>query len=250
MKKATLIITSESIPDYKEKIVLGVIETGYPIIRITKQIIGKVKQRVIGYVKEGTYIDINLYEAILTDSKTNKIWMEFGVTRDAFAVLKENSNDQYVILTNVAFEPKDEKKNHYTAKQMRAYPYKPVVNDTPALKLTQYNSEVMHAHPNKDAVKLGYRDKEDIAKGVMIHVGGIYKNEVSNDYVVAASEGCFGIVNKDNSTKNPSDELTIKIMKKVKELSDNSDEEKGHIRVIIEKRKDNEIPNKIKHSYN
>lgn len=74
MKKATLIITSESIPDYKEKIVLGVIETGYPIIRITKQIIGKVKQRVIGYVKEGTYIDINLYEAILTDSKTNKIW--------------------------------------------------------------------------------------------------------------------------------------------------------------------------------
>ena len=55
---------------------------------------------------------------------------------------------------------------------------------------------------------------------------------------------------KDNSTKNPSDELTIKIMKKVKELSDNSDEEKGHIRVIIEKRKDNEIPNKIKHSYN
>ena len=39
-------------------------------------------------------------------------------------------------------------------------------------------------------------------------------------------------------------------MKKVKELSDNSDEEKGHIRVIIEKRKDNEIPNKIKHSYN
>ncbi len=58
------------------------------------------------------------------------------------------------------------------------------------------------------------------------------------------------IVNKDNSTKNPSDELTIKIMKKVKELSDNSDEEKAHIRVIIEKRKDNEIPNKIKHSYN
>ena len=224
-------------------------KNGYPIIRITKQIIGKAKQRVIGYVKNNTYVNINIYKAILTDSKTNKIWIEFGVTRDAFAVLEENSYDKYVILTNFAFEPKDKDINHYTAKFMEAYPYKPIKNDTPALKLTQKGSEVMFASANKEAVSLGYRNKEDVAKGVMIHVGGIYKNENFNDYVIAASEGCFGIVNNNNSLKNPSDKLTIEVMKKIKELSNNSIEDKGHIRIIIEKRDDNEIPNKIKHNY-
>lgn len=224
-------------------------ETGYPIIKITKQIIGKTKQRVIGYVRNNTYVDINIYKAILTDSKTNKIWIEFGVTRDAFAVLEENSYDKYVILTNFAFEPKDKNVNHYAAKFMEAYPYKPVKNDTPALKLTQNGSEVMYASANKDAVSLGYRDREDVAKGVMIHVGGFYKNENFNDFVIAASEGCFGIVNDSNSKENPADKLTMQVMEKVKKLSDNSIERKGHIRIIIEKRENNEIPNKIKYNY-
>lgn len=254
MKRGTITVYQTDNPNnsftFKAPLfVEGIKKTGYPIIRITKQIIGKAKQRVIGYVKNNTYVDIDIYKTTLTDSKTNEIWMEFGVTRDAFAVLKENSYDKYVILTNFAFEPKDKDINHYAAKFMEAYPYKPIKNDTPALKLIQKGSEVIHASSNKDAISLGYRSKEDVAKGVMIHVGGVYKNENFEDYVIAASEGCFGIVNNNNSSKNPSDELTIKIMGKIRELSNNSVEQKGHIRVIIEKREGNEIPNKIKHYY-
>ncbi len=227
------------------------IEQGYPIIRITKQKVGKAKQRIIGWTYGTEYTTVDTYRATLTDSKNpSKIIKSFEVTRDAFAIKKSDSSPKKSILSNFAYEPKDEKINHYTGKFMPAYPYKPTKNDTPAVKLTQKGSEEMFAEANQDAVDLGYRIKKDVTRGIMIHVGGVYDNE-SKGIATGASEGCFGIINKGNSATNTSDSLVKEIMKKVKEMADNSTdttEKKGHIRIIIEKRMKHEIPNKISYT--
>jgi len=91
--------------------------------------------------------------------------MEFSVTRDAWTVEQGNST-----ASNVAFEPKDGNVNNFTGKVMNGgYPKG---NGTEALKLTQIGSEVVHAEPNQTSVNMGYRNKDDVAAGVMIHVGG------------------------------------------------------------------------------
>ena len=49
----------------------------------------------------------------------------------------------------------------------------PKGNGTKALKLKQHDSEVMYAAPNNVSVEMKYRNKSDVAAGVMMHVGGI-----------------------------------------------------------------------------
>jgi hypothetical protein len=93
-------------------------------------------------------------------------------------------------LTNVAFEPKDGKVNHYIGVEMKeGYPKE---DGTKAMKLTQYGSEVMHAESNNASVSIGYRTNSDVAAGVMIHVGGTYEH-ADGTTSTAASEGCFGV---------------------------------------------------------
>ncbi len=222
---------------------------GYPIIEITKKKVGRATQRIIGWVGGGKeeHTEIDTYEAKLTDSQTKKIILKFQVTRDAFAVKKSDYSAKKLILSNFGFEPKDAKKNWFRGNYMIAYPYKGTKNDTPAIKLTQHGSEVMHAHPNEDAVDLGYRDKKDVTAGIMIHVGGYYYNESLKRTVLAASEGCFGIVNSGNSKSNTSDDETKKIMSKILEMSKKSTEKPNYILIIIRKRESHEIPNKIEH---
>ena len=141
----------------------------------------------------------------------------------------------------MSFEPKDGKINHYSGKYMKIYPKK---NDTPAIKLTQKGSEVMHAESRPDALSLNYRSKKDIASGVMIHVGGNYDNE-QHGKAISASEGCFGIVNNGNSQKNTSDKLTKEVINTVWKRAQNSKSNPNHIRIIIEKRDEKSIPNNI-----
>ncbi len=218
----------------------------YPVITITNQQTGNtVKQRVIGYYGGGTqYTDVNTYKVVVTDTEDSSFRMEFAVARDAFAVKPGNDNGTTMEMSNVSFEPKDGNKNHFTGKYMKAYPEG---NDTPAIKLTQKGSEVMHAEARPDAVDLKYRYKEDVASGVMIHVGGNYENENTGSSV-SASEGCFGVCNKGNSASSTSDALTTKIMKAIKTQADNSKVDPGHIRIIIQKRDEKNIPDNVTHT--
>ncbi len=126
----------------------------YPIIRITKQKTGKrVKQKILGYYSGGLqYVDVDLYKVLVTIKSDTSFKMEFAVARDAAAVVRGNDKGKTMIISNVSFEPKDGNINHYSGKYMSAYPKK---NDTPAIKLTQKGSEVMHAAPRPDAVALG-----------------------------------------------------------------------------------------------
>jgi len=204
----------------------------YPVIRITKQLAGSTSQRVIGWLHGARTTKVNLYRVTVTDTEDKKFKMSFTVTRDAFAVRKEDA--QSGKMTNVAFEPKDGEVNHYTAKVIPGgYPKG---NGTQALKLTQNGSEVIHAEPNEASVELGYRNQPDVAAGVMLHVGGVYEH-TDGSTSLAASEGCFGITDGSN---NPSNDYSNSILNTIINKADQSKTNKGKIEVIIEKRNQNE----------
>lgn len=105
------------------------------------------------------------------------------------------------------------------------------------MKLKQHGSEVMYATSNNVSVEMEYRNKSDVAAGVMMHVGGIYN--LKGEYHYAASEGCFGITNSDKSSSN---DYTNKILDSIINQSRKSKTNKNRIDVIIEKRDVNKIP--------
>ena len=208
----------------------------YPIITITKQKTGRTTwQRIIGYTgqKRNIITRVNLYKVIVRDTEDKNYHIEFSVTRDAFIMRKGARNGKKIVLSNVAYEPKNGKDNSYTT-QVIDYPKG---NGTKALKLTQYGSEVIYADPNNISVEMEYRNKSDVAAGVMMHVGGIYNLNGKNHY--AASEGCFGIANSDKFSSNA---YTNKILDSIINQSQKSKTNKGRIEVIIEKRDVNKIP--------
>ncbi|PLK42059.1 hypothetical protein [Emticicia sp. TH156] len=205
----------------------------YPIVTITKQKTGKTAdQRVLGY-SGGAVTKADLYKVVVTDTEDSKFRMEFSVTRDAWV-----DSDGSGIAKNVAFEPKDGNQNHYTAKVMgNGYP---AGNNTEALKLTQHGSEVIHAEPNQTSVEMDYRSKADVAAGVMIHVGGNYNLGANSK--TAASEGCFGVCNNNNSKSNPSNSYSNSVLNAIQNQAAKSQTNPGKIEVIIQKRTGNEIP--------
>ena len=206
----------------------------YPIIRITKQKTGKTADmRVLGY-SGGKITQADLYKVVVTDTEDSNFRMEFSMTRDAWTVDSNGSSTA----KNVAFEPKDGDINHFTGKVMPGG--FPKGNGTKALKLTQRGSEVMHAEGNDTSVKMKYRNKRDVAAGVMIHVGSNYDRNGKSK--VAASEGCFGVCNPGNSSSNPSNSFTNSVLGTIEKQANKSKTNPGHIRVILEKRNGNEFP--------
>lgn len=211
----------------------------YPIVRITKQKVGTTSQRVIGdYSGNDVNVKVDLYKVEVTDTEDANFKMSFMTTRDAFTVLPGDDKGNSLTLTNTAFEPKDGNVNHYSAKEIQGgYP---AGDGTKALKLTQKDSEVVHAEPNESP----YRSKSDVAKGIMIHVGGNYKH-ANGSTSVAASEGCFGVSNNNNSASNPSNSVSNNVLGRIITQAQNSKTKPGKIEVIIEKRNQSEIPNKV-----
>jgi RHS repeat-associated protein len=212
----------------------------YPIITITKQKTGKTTlQRVIGITgtNKTQYTRVDLYTATVTDTEDKNFKMTFSVTRDAFVVNYGDDNGSNITLTNVAFEPKDGNNNHYIGKVMPAG--FPKGNDLKALKLTQNKSETMHAEENEVSVELGYRDKSDVAKGIMLHVGAVYQR-ADGTISTAASEGCFGICNETSSSSKPSNEYSNEVLGKIISQANKSKTNYGKIEVIIQKRSKSE----------
>ena len=217
----------------------GMAPEEYPIVRITKQKVGTTPQRIIGdYSGNDVNTKVDLYKVEVTDTEDANFKMSFMITRDAFTVLPGDDKGGSMTLTNTAFEPKDGNVNHYSAKEIQGgYP---AGDGTTALKLTQKGSEVMHAESNESP----YRTKSDRATGIMIHVGGNYKH-ADGSTTVAASEGCFGVSNNNNSASNPSNSVSNNVLGRIINQANKSQTNPGKIEVIIEKRNQSEIPNKI-----
>jgi len=206
----------------------------YPIVTITKQQTGKTTlQRVIGYLgtSKTQFTKVPLFKVTVTDTEDKNFKMEFYVTRDAFAVKNGDATNGQMKMTNVAFEPKDAKINHFTGKPIEY----PAGDGTKALKLYQNGSEVVHAESNQASVDLKYRNQPDVAYGVMLHVAGVYKHS-NGTTSCAASEGCFGITDGNSSASNPSNEYSNNVLNKLISRADKSKTNKGKIEIIIEKR--------------
>ncbi len=208
-------------------------EAEYPIITITNQIVGSTDARVIGEVLEGNETTkINLYRAIVSDTEDPSFKMEFAVTRDAWvSTLSDAENDN---VSNASFEPKNANINHYTAiNAYKEYP-KESGSGVGALKLTQYGSEVLNAAPRDVSVQLGFRKSSEIASGVMLHVGGYYT--AKDGLHLAASEGCMGICNVNNSKSNPSNKYAAKVINTIINQAKKSESNPGKIEVILQPR--------------
>jgi hypothetical protein len=216
------------------------IDGDYPIITITKKKTGKTTlQRVIGYTGSGKkqYTNVDLYQAVVTDTEDKNFKMTFSVTRDAFAVKEGDASKELLKMTNLAFEPKDDDINLYTGKIIEY----PRGDGTKALKLTQDDSEVVHADPNQASVDLDFRTKADIASGVMIHVGGTYQHS-DGSTSCAASEGCFGITDGNSSSSNPSNNYSNTVLNEIINQANKSKTNKGKIIIEIHKRSNSERP--------
>lgn len=214
----------------------------YPIITITDDVIGTAQQRVIGYSSSAQYpkgvpTTVNVYRAVVTDTEDSNFRMEFGVTRDAFAVTKAGFGDGKGPRTasNVAFEPANGDNNTYKADNIESgYPSP----GSSALVLSQDGSKSMAAEPRSASVDLGYRTPGNKGKatGVMMHVGGYYTNSQGGANL-GASEGCFGIINPGNSPSNPSNATTNNVIGTIVNQANKSKTNPGLIEVNIEKRK-------------
>ncbi|AKK73013.1 hypothetical protein OK18_10660 [Chryseobacterium gallinarum] len=217
-----------------------------PIITITNQKVGWGYIKLIGADDrklKGNYITIGipLYKMLVTHSTDKTFKLETMVSRDSWIV--NRIEGKYAEIYNCAFEPKDN--NEYEGVFIDVYPHH---NDTAAYKLEQNNSETLHSEERFNDRK----EKVFSAKSIMIHVGGFYHNEKDPTYDnkprirAGGSLGCFGITNKDNSSKSPSDNETKNIINKIREKSDD-DKIFGYskVKIIIEKRKDVERIKKV-----
>ncbi|MCY1663111.1 RHS repeat domain-containing protein [Chryseobacterium sp. SL1] len=203
-----------------------------PIITITNQIVGWTQQKLVGNYTKGKNdyltIGVPLYKAVVTDDEDANFKMEFMVTRDSWVVNQDKGNS--MTLDNIAFEPKVGGSNEYDTEFIDVYPHS---NDTAAFELRQEGSKILDSEPRKN-------DKgQDAtsASSVMIHVGGVYKNEEENKIRHSGSLACFGIVNNNNSMKNTSDSEAKRVIGGIRKQAD-KDSMFGYsnIKVIIQPR--------------
>ena len=221
-------------------------DSGGPIITITNEKIGWGHIKLIGAdnrKKNGSYITIGvpLYKMIVTHQVDERFKYETMVSRDSWIVNKIEGKEAEIL--NCAFEPKSD--ITYEGIYIDVYPHD---NDTGGYKLEQNNSETLESEDRYNDKK----QKTNIAKSIMIHVGGFYKNEKDPTYEnksrirAGGSLGCFGIVNKKNSYKNTSDRETKNIINKIRDKSD-EDTIFGYsdVKIIIQKRSNVERVKKV-----
>ncbi|WP_423740406.1 hypothetical protein V8245_00890 [Flavobacterium columnare] len=210
-----------------------------PIITITNQVVGWGHIKLIGADNRGSnnsYVTIGvpLYKVVITDDEDSNFRMETMVSRDSWIVKNIDGNNASIV--NGAFEPKDAKNNEYDGVYNAPYPHD---NDTAGYALEQNGETVLNSEPR-------YNSKGELvgdASSIMIHVGGYYYNEkdaTNNDKPrtrAGGSLGCFGIFNKNNSIKNPSDKESKRVINGVRSQSD-EDSYFGYsnVKIIIQKR--------------
>lgn len=208
-------------------------KNGGPIITITDQIVGNGQQKIVGIYTKGKldyiYINVPLYKATVSDDNDENFKMEFMVSRDSWVVNKDTGKT--MLLDNIAFEPAEGGSNEYDAQYIDVYPHH---NNTSAFELRQNGSKELKSKPriNDKGAKV------TTASSVMIHVGGIYVNDEEHKIRHSGSLACFGIVNKNNSFKNPSDQEAIRVIDGIWKQAD-KDSFFGHanIKIIVIPRK-------------
>jgi len=179
---------------------------GYSILRIFN-----IANRGIGNINPACIVSVYNAELFLMNANEQKKIFSFAVTRDGWQKIGEVDKDTYYFL-NRAFEPKDANDNIYNAMD---YVYPNQIKgwiQFPAFKLSRNKSVSLPAEPLERNTELDgktpiHDDRDDIniAKDVMIHIGGHYLRggtvymaqpggvKVGIDWL-GGSLGCFGFV--------------------------------------------------------
>ena len=217
----------------------------YPIIRVTNEVIGTAQQKVVGYSNslsnpsDYATTTVNVYKVIVTDIENASFHMEFGATRDAFTVTRDDYASAYTTngngprtASNIAFEPAKGTSNVYDAHQKEGgYP-----KGAAAMYLTTKDGSTdLPSSPKPAAKSAGYSKTGNTADGVMFHVGGNYKS-ASGKPALAGSEACFGIVNTGNSPRNPSNAATNSVVNSIVVQANKSQTNPGLIQVVVDPR--------------
>ena len=156
-------------------------------IRIGSQAIGVTSIRIIGsenYPGAPTQMLVPTYQMTVIDDATNKT-STYEVTRDAPIMSESGSKKGGTTVNNTTFEPVS-KTGSYKGAVDKDYP-----KGTGLMAIALRNNSggrSLAAVPIPGA----FRTNPKIAKGVSVHVGGIYKNPKSKTgYSRTGSEGCF-----------------------------------------------------------
>ncbi|MBB6499698.1 DUF6443 domain-containing protein [Pedobacter cryoconitis] len=214
----------------------------YPIITITNQVIGRTKQTVAGYSSRYSNnskvatTTINVYRAVVTDTEDASFHMEFGVTRAGYAVTKSDYSNAYKengngdgprTATNVGFVPAVGSSKTYDAEPVQ-------VAGLPALKLTQNGSDKLPSADRSAAVEAEVPGAHtNYVTGEEMHVGGYYVTPNGNTNV-AMAYGCFGVVNPNNSSSNPSNSTVTSVVNSIVNQANNSQTDPGKIQVVVQ----------------
>ena len=200
-----------------------------PIITITNKVVGYAYQKIVGSYNAGKFayytIKVPIYQVNVTDDEDPKFKMSFMVTRDAWKVNKDGGNT--MTLDNLAFEPAAESSNEYVTDYIAPYPHK---NDTAAFELEQNGSNILNSAPRKN----DKGENSTTASSVMLHVGGIYKNEEENRIRHSGSLACFTIVNPNNSSTNTSDAETKRVINGITKQANKTN---SVVKIIVQPRK-------------
>ena len=197
-------------------------------VNISDEIIGYNFQRVIG---TRDIIMVPLYKLTITNTEEGENYKkEFAVSRDAWVYTGKKDKNGNKKVVNTAFDPKKGKSNQYILGKIPNY----AKDGSDAYKLFQDSglglAQEIFARPNKDALsrsKGGYgeRIKEDVAQGVMIHIGGtmdLGNFLFSQDYTTA-SFGCFGVsCNYETSSGRYSNSIYQSFAKELENRTDGS----------------------------
>ncbi len=217
----------------------------YPVITVTNEVVGSAPQHVLGDGGQGytnhkhSTTRVSTYKVVVTDTEDKNYRLEFQVTRDAYVVTsksyidaynKDRSGDGPRTASNIAFDPASSSDNTFEAHQKEGgFP-----KGSPALYLTQNGDLSLDSKPRSAAVELGYSKAADKASQVMFHIGGWYLAKIGP--ILAGSEACYGIVNENNSKRNPSNDITAMVIRSILEQAAKSKEAPGKIEVIIQPR--------------
>lgn len=197
----------------EEKIIDYIKETTIYKLTITTNKTGYTWQRVWSKSKYNQMQKlVPTYQAkleLVYRSNTNQVVSELSsidVTRDGWYYYAQKGNQYHLI--NTAFEPVGGK-THFVGAHLH-YEH----SGENAIKLYQLGSQVFHAQPYPNAQKIG-RKKNNVASGVMIHVGGVYNNSYHKRYQLGGSLGCFGVILGDNkfTTKVFDDTTYVNLMR-------------------------------------
>lgn len=207
---------------------------------VTKEITGYTCQNIYG-----RSVDSSLYNSIVVPTyKLDLEWngdviASYNVTRDSWysrGLVDDSGAVKKLELSNRCFEPVEDVINFYSI-VTTSYP----CEGLEAFALRENNSQKLQAVPHTKRMETfvdgqsidGARKNPGIATGVMIHIGGWYKND--DKLKLAGSYGCFAVIPKVQVSKTQEEANKLRINSGYEKYEPSNESYNKMIKYILKK---------------